>query len=336
MMLRLSCFCVRCVSTSKQAHDQNIVLKTEVEYVKQYHESEMFQARLQSRTDLDGMEASFCQKIDDMRMERESMTRLHAQQISAMESTMRGSASGREIELLESVDTLKADIRRFQERALELEEEMSSVEHMHGVQQQQLEQALADARANLQRLQDSSDELTTLRDEALREVAQLKQALGQFKVSLEDLTDANESLEAELEANEARSVLRIRALENELDSLTKAHVAQGQALKERLQPHVFDEHQRALYEAVDAASSRPEVGPGGDAALSSTSSSDNGLKTAFNRFDLDGNGGISTAEFGAVMRTLGYILTEAELSLLILDADIDGSGNSTSCSICLE
>jgi calmodulin len=51
------------------------------------------------------------------------------------------------------------------------------------------------------------------------------------------------------------------------------------------------------------------------------------IKDAFNLFDKDGDGNITTKELGTVMRTLGQNPTENELQEMINDVDADGSGS---------
>ncbi|KAK2154774.1 hypothetical protein LSH36_258g05110 [Paralvinella palmiformis] len=49
-------------------------------------------------------------------------------------------------------------------------------------------------------------------------------------------------------------------------------------------------------------------------------------KEAFQMFDKDGDGTISTKELGIVMRSLGQNPTESELQEIINEVDIDGNG----------
>lgn len=49
-------------------------------------------------------------------------------------------------------------------------------------------------------------------------------------------------------------------------------------------------------------------------------------KEAFNLFDRNGDGNITTAELGTVMRSLGQNPTEAELADMINSIDTDGNG----------
>lgn len=50
------------------------------------------------------------------------------------------------------------------------------------------------------------------------------------------------------------------------------------------------------------------------------------FQEAFNLFDRDGDGLISTKELGSVLRSLGQTPTEAEVQALISEADTDGKG----------
>jgi len=50
------------------------------------------------------------------------------------------------------------------------------------------------------------------------------------------------------------------------------------------------------------------------------------IKDAFNLFDKDGDGTITTKEIGTVMRTLGQNPTEVELNEMIKEVDADNSG----------
>jgi len=50
------------------------------------------------------------------------------------------------------------------------------------------------------------------------------------------------------------------------------------------------------------------------------------FKEAYEIFDKDGDGSISTKELGTVMRSLGQILTEDTLNQMIEEVDIDKSG----------
>lgn len=51
------------------------------------------------------------------------------------------------------------------------------------------------------------------------------------------------------------------------------------------------------------------------------------FREAFQAFDKDGNGSISTKELGTVMRSLGQNLSEAEIKQMIEIVDEDKSGN---------
>lgn len=50
------------------------------------------------------------------------------------------------------------------------------------------------------------------------------------------------------------------------------------------------------------------------------------FKEAFNLFDKDGDGNITTKELGTCMRSLGQNPTEAEIAELICEVDVDGTG----------
>jgi Ca2+-binding EF-hand superfamily protein len=50
-------------------------------------------------------------------------------------------------------------------------------------------------------------------------------------------------------------------------------------------------------------------------------------KEAFELFDKDGNGQITTGDLGTVLRSLGWKPTEAELDQIVLDVDTDGRYN---------
>ena len=50
------------------------------------------------------------------------------------------------------------------------------------------------------------------------------------------------------------------------------------------------------------------------------------FKEAFNLFDRNGDGNITTAELGTVMRSLGQNPTEADLADMINSIDTDGNG----------
>ncbi|XP_075246684.1 calmodulin-like [Convolutriloba macropyga] len=50
------------------------------------------------------------------------------------------------------------------------------------------------------------------------------------------------------------------------------------------------------------------------------------LREAFNLFDTDGSGSISTLELGEVLATLGEPATEEELATIIAEVDKDGNG----------
>ncbi|KAL3846943.1 hypothetical protein ACJMK2_017883 [Sinanodonta woodiana] len=50
------------------------------------------------------------------------------------------------------------------------------------------------------------------------------------------------------------------------------------------------------------------------------------FKEAFNMYDKDGDGTITTKELGTVMRFMGQNPTEAELISMIADVDVDGNG----------
>ena len=43
-------------------------------------------------------------------------------------------------------------------------------------------------------------------------------------------------------------------------------------------------------------------------------------------FDQDGSGAIDAKELGNIMRQLGAKLTDAEINLLVQEADVDGDG----------
>ena len=49
------------------------------------------------------------------------------------------------------------------------------------------------------------------------------------------------------------------------------------------------------------------------------------LREAFNLFDTDGSGSISTHELGEVLNTLGEPATEEELGTIIAEIDKDGT-----------
>ena len=51
------------------------------------------------------------------------------------------------------------------------------------------------------------------------------------------------------------------------------------------------------------------------------------FKAAFNLFDKDGDGTVTTKEIGAVLRKMGQDPTEDELRQMIHDVDSDGNGH---------
>eukprot|EP00904_Undaria_pinnatifida_P012230 jgi/Undpi1/8137/HiC_scaffold_24.g10608.m1 len=53
---------------------------------------------------------------------------------------------------------------------------------------------------------------------------------------------------------------------------------------------------------------------------------DRQIREAFKFFDQDGSGAIDTKELGNIMRQLGAKLTDAEINLLVQEADVDGDG----------
>ena len=55
-----------------------------------------------------------------------------------------------------------------------------------------------------------------------------------------------------------------------------------------------------------------------------------GFKEAFQLFDKDGDGTISTKELGTVMRSLGQNPTEKELQDMVNEVDVDGTYVMTS------
>lgn len=50
------------------------------------------------------------------------------------------------------------------------------------------------------------------------------------------------------------------------------------------------------------------------------------FREAFNLFDKDGDGTITTKELGTCMRSLGQNPTEAEIAELICEVDVNGTG----------
>ncbi|KAL6187533.1 hypothetical protein ACLB2K_038931 [Fragaria x ananassa] len=50
------------------------------------------------------------------------------------------------------------------------------------------------------------------------------------------------------------------------------------------------------------------------------------LEQVFNKFDVNGDGKISSSELGAIMGSLGHPATEDELRSMILEVDADGDG----------
>jgi len=50
------------------------------------------------------------------------------------------------------------------------------------------------------------------------------------------------------------------------------------------------------------------------------------LEQVFKKFDVNGDGKISSSELGSIMRSLGQSVTEEELQILIKEVDADGDG----------
>lgn len=58
------------------------------------------------------------------------------------------------------------------------------------------------------------------------------------------------------------------------------------------------------------------------------------FKAAFDMFDTDGGGDISTKELGTVMRMLGQNPTREELNEIIEEVDEDGKNNQPYLTLC--
>ncbi|XP_047332422.1 probable calcium-binding protein CML25 [Impatiens glandulifera] len=76
----------------------------------------------------------------------------------------------------------------------------------------------------------------------------------------------------------------------------------------------------------DSSGNGSSVSPSRSSSMSSRAQIEEELKQVFNKFDVNGDGKISSSELGSILGSLGHNATEEELHKMIREVDSDGDG----------